>query len=156
MENQPRTQMGKILPLVNFFNNKMKVVYYPNKELSIDESMVLWRGRLKFRQYIKGKRHKFGIKLYVLCEPNGLVLKLIVYAGSADSQLSGSQHTEKVVLSLLQEKLGVGHSVYMDNFYNSVKLARDLLGNKTYVTGTLRANRKENPAEVVSKKIKER
>ncbi|KAJ8944292.1 hypothetical protein NQ314_009508 [Rhamnusium bicolor] len=150
MENQPRTQMGKILPLVNFFNNKMKVVYYPNKELSIDESMVLWRGRLKFRQYIKGKRHKFGIKLYVLCEPNGLVLKLIVYAGSADPQLSGSQHTE----SLLQEKLGVGHSVYMDNFYNSVKLARDLLGNKTYVTGTLRANRKENPAEVVSKKLK--
>lgn len=154
MENQPRTQMGKILPLVNFFNDRMQVLYYPDKELSIDESMVLWRGRLKFRQYIKGKRHKFGIKLYILSEPNGLAQKIIVYAGSADPQLSGSQHTEKVVLSLLQEKLGVGHSVYMDNFYNSVKLTKDLLDHKTYVTGTLRANRKGNPAEVVNKKLK--
>lgn len=153
MENQPRTQMGKILPLVKFFNSRMQVIYYPVKELSIDESMVLWRGRLKFRQYIKGKRHKFGIKLYVLCERNGLSLKLIVYAGSADPQFSGSQHTQKVVFGLLQEKLGVGHSLYMDNFYNSVKLANDLLENKTYVTGTLRANRKGNPAEVVAKKL---
>lgn len=150
----PRTQMGKILPLVNFFNNRMQVIYYPDRELSIDESMVLWRGRLKFRQYIKGKRHKFGIKLYVLCEPKGMSLKIIVYSGAADRQLSGSLHTEKVVLCLLEKYLGVGHSVFMDNFYNSVKLTKDLLEKKTYVTGTLRANRKGNPPEVLTKKLK--
>lgn len=149
-----RTQLGKLLPLVNFFNNRMQVIYYPDKQLSLDESMVLWRGRLKFRQYIKGKRHKFGVKLYVLCEPNGLTLKIIVYSGSADAELSGSQHTEKVVISLLREKLGVGHSIFMDNFYNSVKLTKELLDNKTYVTGTMRANRKGNPPEVLSKKLK--
>lgn len=57
MENQPRTQMGKIVPLVNIFNHRLQVIYYPAKELSIDESMMLWRGRLKFHQFIKGKRH---------------------------------------------------------------------------------------------------
>ncbi|KAJ8970715.1 hypothetical protein NQ314_001062 [Rhamnusium bicolor] len=87
---EPPTQYGKIKPLVDFFSDKMKEIYYPSRELSIDESMVLWRGRLKFHQYVKGKRHKFGIKLYQLCEPNGTVLKLIVYTGSANPEISGN------------------------------------------------------------------
>jgi hypothetical protein len=118
--------------------------------------MVLWRGRLRFRQYIKGKRHKFGIKLYVLCEPKGIALKIIMYTGSADPELSGSQHTVKVVLALLADKLDSGHSVFMDNFnyYNSVNLTKELLKRNTYVTGTLRSNRKNNPAQVIKKKLK--
>lgn len=151
---EPRTQLGKIMPLINFYNNKMLEIYYPVRELSIDESMVLWRGRLKFRQYIKGKRHKFGIKLYVLCEPNGTAIKILVYAGSADPDLSGDRHTEKVVMSLMKEKMDNGHSLFMDNFYNSVRLTEELLRRKTYVTGTLRIKRKGNPVEVVKKKLK--
>ncbi|XP_018567257.1 piggyBac transposable element-derived protein 4-like [Anoplophora glabripennis] len=152
-EDEPRTQIGKIMPLINFFNNKMDEIYYPSRELSIDESMVLWRGRLKFRQYIQGKRHKFGIKLYSLCE-HGIAIKIIVYTGSADPELSGTKYTEKTVLVLLKGKLDQGHSIYMDNYYNSVSLTKQLLTKKTYVTGTLRSNRKNNPTEVVKKKLK--
>lgn len=42
----------------------------------------------------------------------------------------------------------------MDNYYNSVKLAHTLLTKGTYCTGTLRANRKGNPKEITSKKLK--
>lgn len=42
----------------------------------------------------------------------------------------------------------------MDNYYTSVNLGHQLLERKTYVTGTLRADRKGNPTEVVSKKLK--
>uniref|UniRef100_A0A1B6IDU4 PiggyBac transposable element-derived protein domain-containing protein n=1 Tax=Homalodisca liturata TaxID=320908 RepID=A0A1B6IDU4_9HEMI len=58
----------KIKFVVEYFNNKIKSMYYPQKELSLDKAMVLWRGRLHFRQYIKGKRHKYGGKLYTLTE----------------------------------------------------------------------------------------
>lgn len=51
-------RLHKIRPILNFFNTKMANVYYPGKEISLDESMVMWRGRLVFRQYIKNKRHK--------------------------------------------------------------------------------------------------
>jgi len=61
----------KITPLFDLFHNRMKKVYYPTKELSLDESMLLWRGSHYFRQYIQNKKHKFGIKLYVLTQPNG-------------------------------------------------------------------------------------
>lgn len=146
-------RLHKIRPVVDYFNSKMDNIYLPGKELSLDESMVLWRGRLVFRQFIKNKRHKYGIKLYMLTEPNGLIQKFCVYAGAMD-QLSGVGHTEKVVLHLLSERLGKAHSVYVDNFYNSVPLASNLLNHKTYITGTLRIDRKENPTEVVKKTLK--
>lgn len=146
-------RLHKIRPVVDYFNKKMCEVYYPNRELSLDEAMVLWRGRLQFKQYIKNKRHKYGIKLYMLTEPTGLILKFRIYEGASDIY-GGSGHTEKIVLFLLEEKLGNGHAVYLDNFYNSVQLARKLLDNKTYCTGTLRIDRQNNPKEVVTAKLK--
>lgn len=47
-----------------------------------------------------------------------------------------------------------GHSLYMDSYYNSVKLATNLLEKNTYCTGTLRANRKNNSKAVTDKKFK--
>lgn len=42
----------------------------------------------------------------------------------------------------------------MDNYYNSVTLSQKLLDLKTHTNGTLRINRKDNPKEVVEKKLK--
>ncbi|KAG8239438.1 hypothetical protein J437_LFUL017431 [Ladona fulva] len=132
----------------------MEKVYYLDKRLSIDESMVLWRGRLFFKQYIKGKRHKYGVKLYMLTLPNGLVQSCTIYSGARDDKIGGVNHAEKVVKHLMGKKLNKGHSLFMDNFYNSISVAKFLLENKTYVTGTLRANRKGNPCEITSKTLK--
>ncbi|CAG5001482.1 unnamed protein product [Parnassius apollo] len=119
------------------------------KELSLDESMVLWRDRLLFRQFIKNKRHKYGIELYVLAEPDGTVLKFQVYAGAND-ETSGQGHSSKIVFKLLEERLDCGHHVNMDNYYNSYGLAVKLLDRQTYCTGTLRKNRKDNPVKIGS------
>lgn len=52
-EQTPADRLFKIRPVLDYFNSRMNDIYYPSKELSLDESMVLWRGRLVFRQYIK-------------------------------------------------------------------------------------------------------
>ena len=152
-EAVPQDRLHKIRPPVRFFNERMSKIFYPGRELSLDESMMLWRGRLVFRQYIKNKRHKYGIKLYMLTDPNGIILKFMVYTGSLDD-CGGKGHTEKVVLHLLDGKLNVGHSLYMDNFYNSPALAKTLLKQNTHCTGTLRIDRKDCPTEVKQKKLK--
>ena len=54
-------RLYRIQPIMDHLNNVMKKNYVPDKSLSIDESMMLWRGRLIFRQYIKNKKHKYGI-----------------------------------------------------------------------------------------------
>ncbi|XP_047536573.1 piggyBac transposable element-derived protein 4, partial [Vanessa atalanta] len=146
-------RLNKCQKIVANFNNTMNNIYYPGKNLSLNESMVLWRGRLFFRQYIKGKRHKYGIKLYVLAEPDGLILNFDVFTSTED-ETAGKGHTEKIVEKLMENKLDGGHSIYMDNFYNSYNLASKLLRQLTYCTGTLNKKRKDNPRVITSKKLK--
>lgn len=151
-EPEPEDRLYKIRPVVSYFNKKMSDVYCPGKNLSLDESMVLWRGRLLFRQYIKNKRHKYGIKMYMLTEPNGFILKSAIYTGQLDT-MGGKGHADKVVLHLMEERLNLGHSLFMDNYYNSVQLAKKLLDFGTYCTGTLRGDRKGSPKDVVTAKL---
>ncbi|CAH2001077.1 unnamed protein product [Acanthoscelides obtectus] len=105
-----------------------------------------------FPTVIKNKRHKCGIKLYMLMEPNGLILQMLVYTGQLDT-IGGKGHSQKVVLELLRGKLLHGHSIYMDNFYNSFELAKTLLQQKTFCTGNLRTDRKGAPQDVVKAKL---
>ncbi|XP_057671347.1 piggyBac transposable element-derived protein 4-like [Diorhabda carinulata] len=109
--------LGNINSMVAFFNTKMNSHYYPGKELSLGGGAM--RGHLHFKRNIHNKHQNYGIKLYMFTEPDGLVLKFGVYEGSAD-EYSGTTHTSKIVMHLLEEKLDQGHAVYLDNFYNSV------------------------------------
>lgn len=56
-------------------------------------------------------------------------------------------------MHLMKDKLNVGHSLFMDNFFNSCALTEKLLKENTYYTGTLRKDRKSNPKEVISAKL---
>ena len=69
-------RLCKIIGLLDHLNNALDNIFCPNKNKLIDESMILWKGRLVFRQYVKNKRHKYGIKFYELCESGGIVLKV--------------------------------------------------------------------------------
>lgn len=59
----------------------------PGEYMAVDESMVPFRGRLIFKQYIPGKAHKYGVKLFKTCEVNGYTHDIDVYAGK--SQVDG-------------------------------------------------------------------
>ena len=147
-------RLYKIRPIMDHLNNVMKNNYVLNKNLSIDESMMLWRGRLMFRQYIKNKKHKYGIKLYNLCESNGLIIKIKIYCGKEEGTQTDMGHASDVVLHLAEDFLDKGYVLFMDNFYNSVPLTKALTSKTSYVCGTLRSNRKENPKDVITKKLK--
>lgn len=132
----------------------MSNLYYSETNLSIVESMVLWRGRLVFRQYIKNKKHKYGVKLYELCMSSGIVLKFFVYKGKSEKPPTRTLRVTDVVLDLMEGYLDRGHFIYVDNFYNSPDLTRRLSQRKTYICGTLRKSRKNIPPEVCHAKLK--
>lgn len=123
--------------IINFQAN-----FNPNEALSLDESMLLWRGRLVFKQYIKNKKHKYGIKFYELCTPDGYVLNMEIYKGKTDGVSNGSKIND-LVNRLMKPYLNKGHHLYMDNYYNSIDLSNQLFKQKTHTTGTLRRNRKK-------------
>ena len=54
-------RLSKIRMILDHLSDVMRELLKSEKNLSIDKSMMLWRGRLVFRKYIKNKRHKYGI-----------------------------------------------------------------------------------------------
>ena len=76
-----RDCLYKVHPIVEFLFNKFKSVYVPSKFISIDEELLLWKGRLIFKQYIPNKKARFGIKMFRLCENSGYLWNSFVYLG---------------------------------------------------------------------------
>lgn len=150
-ENTDR--LNKISDLLKILIKNYQNAYTPKEALSLDESLLLHRGRLSFKQYIKGKKAKYGIKFYELCSPNGYTHNIEIYKGKQDADsLAPKLHT--LVLRLMEPFLDKGHHLIMDNYYNSVPLCNKLLQRKTHTTGTLRTNRKGNPKSLISRKLK--
>ena len=96
-------------------------VYSPGKSLSMDESFVLFKGRLSFKQYISSKRKEFGIKLYQLCTFNGILLDFIVYHGNLEARLIPLENcsliTERIPAIAMQKYLNKGHHLFIDDYY---------------------------------------
>lgn len=57
-------------------------------------------------------------------------------------------------MALTDGLLDEGRTVYTDNYYTSIPLAYRLRRRKTHLVGTLRANRKYLPKDVIGAKIK--
>ncbi len=129
---------------------------YPHKNLVIDESLMLWRGKLLFKQYIPSKRHRFGVKLFILCDcKTKFILDFIIYTGSTTEikdfpslGISGS-----IVMTLMEKYLHVGYVLYLDNWYSSPALYETLHDMKTGACGTVRSNRIGLPK--ILKKLKQ-
>ena len=121
---QPDDPWAKVRFLINHLNNTMSEIYTPHKDLSLDESMMLWRGRLVFRQYIKNKRHKYGVKFFELCTDDGLVMKVQIYSGTKLTDTESLGQTGSIVLHLMEPYLDKGYHLFTDNWYNSVSLTR--------------------------------
>ncbi|KAF9422075.1 hypothetical protein HW555_002096, partial [Spodoptera exigua] len=143
----------KVLDFIKTLNNNFQLIYGPSKELSTDESLILFRGRIFFRQYIKSKKARYGIKFYVLTTASGYILDMIMYRGKYASAETGKK-TQNIVLKLLEPYVFKGHHVFMDNFYNSVELSQKLFDLRRLYCGTLRKNRKGNPRVLTSLKLK--
>ena len=53
VENADRDHLHKVRPLLDLMRKHCQKVYGPGRFLSVDESLVLFKGRVHFRQYIK-------------------------------------------------------------------------------------------------------
>jgi len=93
----------------------------------VDEVIVKFKGRVIFRQYIPKKRKHFGIKIYKLCDESGYTYDMRVYLGKdSDSATDDMSATHATVRLLTNRIEGLGHKIFMDNFFSSPRLFDDL------------------------------
>ena len=150
----PRGQPGydrlhKVRPVLEMVKNNCIVSYKPEREISIDEAMVGFKGRSALKQYLPLKPTKRGYKVWCACEANsGYLLNFSVYTGKTDDNLRTYGLGEKVVLFLSEPYQYKGYALFVDSFFSSVKLCQELLLRNTYLCSTTRSNRRQYPNEL--------
>lgn len=148
----PNPKLNKIWPVFEYLQRKFQQGYIPDKNVTIDESLMLYKGRLGWIQYMPLKRSRFGVKTYMLCEStSGYIWSTIIYTGKNtlfDQTYRNLPVSSQVVMSLMRPLLNKGYCLTTDNFYTSPDLAELLVRNKTDTYGTLRFRRKGVPKNI--------
>ena len=117
--------LSKLRMILDHLNKVIKTW----KFFSIDKSMMLWRGCLVFRQYIKSKHYKYGIKFYKLYTNDGLISTIEAYCGQGFNGEHNLGQTVAMVLKLMNpfllhyyyfkrisfEKKRMSHSANLEN-----------------------------------------
>ena len=88
------SRLYKIQPFLDLLLQSFKNLYIPSQNLSIDESMISFKGRLSFLQYLPKKPHKWGPKAWVLADSlNGYTWAWKLYTGKeTDHPVKGLAH----------------------------------------------------------------
>ncbi|GFO04588.1 PiggyBac transposable element-derived protein 4-like [Plakobranchus ocellatus] len=146
----------KVRNIVSKTQETFRAHFQAQRELSVDEAMVGFKGRLSFKQYMPKKPMKWGIKVWTVSDARlGYCLGYDIYTGKASRRDPHRPLGFEVVDNLCQPHYSLGHHVYMDRFFSSVELAEHLLQNNTYMCSTIVSNRTGLPP-VVKRKLKTR
>ena len=78
---QDNTSLKKLNPFLKMLEDALISKYTPSQKMSVDEFLFIYEGRLHFRQYIKSKRLRFGMKIFKLVDSNGVTIRCKVYTG---------------------------------------------------------------------------
>ena len=128
-------KLYKIRPLIEHFTNVSQSLYSPERELTIDESMIKFNGRSKFKVYMPLKPVKYGFKAYVLTEAStGYLLNWSLYEGEKSSLVD-------IVSNLASPFAKNGYTIAMDRFYTTLETISTLSELGFRVFGMITKNR---------------
>jgi hypothetical protein len=108
-----------IVWVVEIINGKCKTYYHPGFFISIDKTLIKFKGRYYWRQHIK---------MYALADSRGFIWCFWLYARQQES-------TDEIVLEMVDKvRTTYPHKqqkVYCDCYYRSWKLAQQLIEKST-------------------------
>ena len=147
----------KVRPLLDHLNAKFMELKLLSEHLSVDESVILFKGRSSLKQYNPMKPIKRGFKLWCLCDDTGYLYRTSVYTGKNEATFNQELRKEvglggDVVLSLLSSVSEKNHKAYFDNYFSSLPLMELLKSKNILACGTIRSNRKDLPKNFTSDK----
>lgn len=138
-----------VRPVLNHLNKKFGAVPMAQR-LSVDEQMCATKmSKTNIKQYMPSKPHKWGFKIFSICDTKGFSHQFEVYAGAAGNVV-GNGDPDLGAASNVVLRLSKGipnfqnHIVYFDNFFTSLGLLVYLRSRGIHSLGTVRVNRIPN------------
>ena len=147
-------KIDKVKPLLDLLINKFQASYDVGHCVSVDETMVGFRGRFAAKQYMPKKPTKWGIKAFTMADScTGYMCNILMYMGKETLECANTAFLHlpqpaRVVMELMRPYLGQGHHLYTDRYYTSVQLAQALYMHQTAFTGVSNKNRTELPDDI--------
>jgi len=158
LDSPTYTPIYKVQEFMDYLEGRYQKAFQPGMNLSLDESLVRAFGRIKFKVRIVTKAARYGIKIYVIADAKtAFVLRVLVYTGQytyITNNLTNTysedemKKTVKVVKDLCEKYRDTHRVVYVDRFYTSIELMKELERMGLYVTGTCMSNRIPNELRI--------
>ncbi|UYV75497.1 ACAD8 [Cordylochernes scorpioides] len=126
-ERRKDDKLAPIRELWELFIAKCSSLYTPGTNCTIDESLLNFRGRCGFKQYIPNKPAKYGIKVFVLADSaTYYFLTGKIYIGKDSNYDPNFSVPTNVVLELVKPIENTNRNITTDNWYTSYELAMEL------------------------------
>ena len=138
------------------FDHNLRRHIIPSDDITIDESLIKFRGRCPFRVYMPQKPGRYGILVRTAADAHSRYLwKAWVYPGKPAEPdrappNSITSSVDELVKYLSKELVKSGRNLTMDRYFTSVPLVEDLASAGLSSVGTLRANRALLPKELTN------
>lgn len=148
-------KLYKLRPFLDTVNQRFFELYKVTREMSVDESMILFKGRSSIKQFNPMKPIKRGYKIWCLADQKRYISKFSVYQGKEEivDDFINFGLGERVVLNLTKPYWNTGLKVFFDNYFTSIPLLEKLKLENTFACGTIRSNRKYIPNLVEDRKL---
>jgi len=144
---------GKLHTVINLLNMRFKKYYILEQRITIDETMIPFKGAAGFIYYIPTKPTKIGIKMYSLCESkSGYCFSFKLDGGKKDKKPDFINSLVEELLSGLENK---GYIVFFDSWFSSPLLLENLSKKKIACTAMIRKNRSKFISNFVAEFDKE-
>ncbi|TBU20030.1 transposase IS4 [Hamiltosporidium tvaerminnensis] len=160
----PKKDSQKDLHYLDFLDERFKEHFVPSREISVDESVVGFKGKISFLTYNPNKPTKWEIRMYIMANANtGYVYSIFPYYGSLTSEdliRPDLPVSTRIVLELCNKLLdsnpgSTGYHIFTDRYYTSLPLAQELLNLNIHFTGTIHSNRKFLPNSIKKPRFSE-
>ncbi|XP_026123350.1 piggyBac transposable element-derived protein 4 isoform X3 [Carassius auratus] len=145
-------RLGKIQPLYQVIREACKTFFHPFQNITIIERMVASQEKPVLKRSVKNKSPNMGYKLFALTDCTcGYTWDFFIYEGKSCASQNVGLSYESVMALVDENMLGSGYKLFVDKFYTSPTLFRDLLYKKIWACGPIWANRKGFPKTVVDR-----
>ena len=133
------------------------MAYVPSKNITVDEGLVKFNGRLSFKQYMPLKPDKFGRKVWLLADADTYYIpwfQVYFSKNRTNSELFRQKGLGFYVVWTLAELYSDNHRHFVfDNSFCSADLMQSLESRETYACRTVRMNRRDFPPDIQCRKL---
>lgn len=135
------------------FNQNCSAFYTASEYVTVDETILSFRGKCPFKMYNPAKPDKYGMKIVSLCDARTFFFcGGIPYIGKGTITHQGLLLPTQYVLQLTEPLRLTNRNVTCDNWFSSIELCEELCKRKITMVGTLRKNKREIPPSLIATK----